>query len=94
MTGFKPGCKGKLSTPVYKRKIAPYQRQMAKKTISDMEVIDRIGAPALAEHFHTSRQNIYNWRVRGIPKHYRRAIVLLGESHGHDMDDFVADEAA
>lgn len=67
---------------------------MTTSTVSDLTVIDRIGTGALVEHFQVTRQNIYHWRVNGIPRQYRKAIVLLGESLNHDMSDFAADEAA
>ena len=67
---------------------------MATSTLSDLAVIDRLGTAALVDHFQVTRQNVYYWRVKGIPRQYRKAIVLLGESLGHDMTDFAADEAA
>jgi len=67
---------------------------MTTSTVSDLTVIDRIGTAALVEHFRITRQNVYYWRVKGIPRQYRKAMVLLGESLNHDMSDFAADEAA
>ena len=64
-----------------------------EKAHPDAAAIDRIGTAALMEHFNITRQAIFYWRRNGIPRTYRKAVVLYGESLEHDMSD-VATKAA
>lgn len=61
---------------------------MAKeKAHPDAAAIDRIGTQALMDHFSITRQSVSYWRRNGIPRQYRKALILFGESLKHDMSD-------
>ena len=47
----------------------------------------RIGSDVIRDHFEITRQTLYNWRTKGISPSFRKSVVLLGESLGHDMSD-------
>ena len=64
-----------------------------QKPHPDAAAVDRIGTSDLMEHFSITRQAVSHWRRNGIPRTYRNAVVLYGESLGYDMSD-VAQKAA
>ena len=46
----------------------------------DSAAIDRIGLPAILDHFEITRQAAHYWRRRGVPKQHRKSLVLLADS--------------
>jgi hypothetical protein len=40
-------------------------------------VIERIGEPAIRAHFNISRQSVWYWRTKGIPKMYHSSVRML-----------------
>lgn len=59
---------------------------------ADAAVIDRLGTAVLMEHFDITRQAVSYWRQKGIPRTYRKAVKLLGESLEHDMTDLTTED--
>jgi hypothetical protein len=53
----------------------------------DSAAIDRIGLPAIQEHFVITRQAAHYWRKAGVPKQHRRSLALLGESMGIEVPE-------
>jgi hypothetical protein len=54
----------------------------------DSAAIQRIGADVVRTHFDLSPEGVRQWRCRGVPKHYRRPLALLGKVLGHEMPGF------
>src|SRR3546814_13408313 len=53
----------------------------------DLAAINRVGTRAICDHFAITRQSLHHWRKVGVPKQYRKSLIALGESLGHDMSD-------
>jgi len=58
------------------------------KTHPDSTAIDRVGGDVVQSHFALTRQTLWNWRTKGVPRQMRKPLRLLGETQGHDMRDF------
>lgn len=56
----------------------------------DAPAVNRIGTQEIMDHFQIGRAAVSYWRCNGVPGRYRKALVLLGESLGHDMTDLAA----
>jgi hypothetical protein len=51
-------------------------------------VLERIGIATIKEHLGISRQVIFNWKRRGVPRNMHKALVLLAETQGVDGISF------
>ena len=62
-----------------------------EKKLTDLDAINRIGSAKIGDHFAISRQAVYYWRSAGIPKQYRKPMILLAQSLGVDFTGFRAE---
>jgi hypothetical protein len=60
---------------------------MSTKRHPDSAALERVGTPALMEHFQVTRQSLAYWRRVGVPKPHRKSLIHLGRLLGHDMND-------
>lgn len=51
-----------------------------QQTDAPTHAIDRIGAKLVREHFVITRQAVSHWRCKGVPRQYRKPLILLGKS--------------
>ena len=48
----------------------------------DAPAIDRIGVAAIRERFNITRQAVFYWRRKGVPRSYRKEMAALARSEG------------
>jgi hypothetical protein len=67
---------------------------MSEKQHPDAAAVTRVGTRAIVEHFEITRQAVHHWRKAGVPRQYRKSLVALGESLGHEMPELAAEAEA
>jgi hypothetical protein len=53
----------------------------------DSQAIDRVGIPAIVDHFDVRRQTVHYWRRQGVPADHRQRLAALGRKLGHEMPE-------